>query len=203
MTGTASRKARFGRYLVYRLNWKTLESLMVRVRKVIADTVQAFRTSMRKVLRVRVIFLAVNPFVDLTEICQMIKRSVAMKSEASVCRCFLEALSKARRVAAAMVIPGLFLAVPVTVQAEALRFHGKVVNTGCDIVQAAAVGPGNDVRYVQVSGITFQMSTSRNACSDKAIPFSTQYQVLSSTSLQATLQNQSKNQTGLLIITYQ
>ncbi|GFM83568.1 hypothetical protein PSCICN_42600 [Pseudomonas cichorii] len=126
-----------------------------------------------------------------------------MKSQASVCGCFLDALSKARRVAAAMVIPGLFLAVPVTVQAQGLKFHGNVVNTGCEIVQASSVGPGNDVRYVQVSGITLQMSTARNACSDKAIPFSAQYQVLPSTSLQATLQNQSKNQTGLLIITYQ
>ncbi|RMQ44483.1 hypothetical protein ALQ04_01757 [Pseudomonas cichorii] len=126
-----------------------------------------------------------------------------MKSAALVWESFLRALPRTRKLAAVMAIPVLVLSAPIMTQAEVLRFHGKLVNTGCDVVQASAVGSDNDARYIQVSGVTVRMSTLRNACGDQAVPFTLQYQAMSLTSAQTTLQSQASGQTGLLIVTYQ
>lgn len=126
-----------------------------------------------------------------------------MKRESLVWKRFLEAVPSARRLAAVVVIPALFLSASAMAQGGAVRFHGKLVNTGCDVIQASTALHGNDVRYVEVSGITFQASAWRNACGGEAIPFTLQYKVMPATSMQATLQNQGQSQTGLLTLTYQ
>ncbi|WP_200995141.1 hypothetical protein [Pseudomonas cichorii] len=126
-----------------------------------------------------------------------------MKREASVWRKFLEAVPSARNLSAFISVSVLFLSAPIMAQNEGLRFHGKLVNTGCTVERTVTRVKDSEVRYLQVSGITVQVSAGRDACGEQAMPLSLHYQVLPLTSLQAGIQNPGNIQTGLLILTYQ
>ncbi|MBX8487235.1 hypothetical protein [Pseudomonas cichorii] len=126
-----------------------------------------------------------------------------MKREASVWRKFVGGVSSARKLSAFISVSVVFLSAPIMAQSEGLRFHGKLVNTGCTVERTAARVTDSDVRYLQVSGITVQVRAGRDACGEQAIPFTLHYQLLPVTSLQAGIQNPGNIQTGLLILTYQ
>lgn len=107
---------------------------------------------------------------------------------------------------ALMVVP--LLAAPVSAHAEgtALRFQGQVVNAGCSMVQAHGDGDGKPFREITVSpNITLRMETSSAVCSGAVAPFTTRYQPLPVTTLQArdTVPGKLKSEAGVVIVTYQ
>ncbi|MCV4275569.1 hypothetical protein OH710_23275 [Pseudomonas capsici] len=125
-----------------------------------------------------------------------------MKREASVWRKFLEAVPSARKLAAFMGTSVMLLSASGMAQSDALKFTGQLVNTGCHVAQASAGVTDNEVRYLQISGVRVQISAARDACAEKDIPFTLQYESLP-VALQTGIQNPDKSQTGLIIVTYQ
>ncbi|RMR05793.1 hypothetical protein ALP93_01089 [Pseudomonas syringae pv. helianthi] len=61
----------------------------------------------------------------------------------------------------------------------AITLHGSIVNSSCAMTERYVNTPVTHARMLQVApGVNMQVSTEHNACTDQAVPFVAQYQVL-------------------------
>lgn len=121
-------------------------------------------------------------------------------------RC-IEVVHDAHKFIAILVIVPLCMGSVAALAADArLSFSGHISNPTCVVSEPVSSQTQKNTRTLQVSAhMTLVVDTSRNACADAVIPFSTQFQPLpASLFTRSTLEQTSQNAgNGVLTLTYQ